>query len=179
MKKFLIISLASLVLSLSALANQVSLTVVPATMTNLFTGYGKITSIVLVAPTATNAVGILVDTPTNSITYTSVGYTNLISYITNVVTYPQYFYTNYYGVVTTLTNQTTTSPGQVAGAAYALVDVTNIVSAFTNSYPLYTMGVAGNLTTVINPANVNIIRGAWFTNSGAQPFSVTLTWTPQ
>ena len=179
MKKILSL-VAALSFSVTVFANQTSVTVINGTTTNLFTGGGFITQLILVAPTSTNATGLLYDSPTNAMSYAVGPYTNIISYLTNDATLKQYYYTNYFNVVTTLTNSTTTSPGFTAGnVPETLVDLTNVTAIYTNAYPSYSMGAAGNSVPTIVAPNLSIIRGAWFTNSGAQPFSVTAIWTPR
>jgi len=177
MKKILLISLISAV-SLISKADTASVNSLPGTMTNIFTGYGVVTTITVTSLTSTNTQGLLVDAPTNSLGYATLAYTNVLSYITNLTTNPggggmQPNYTNYFGVVTTLTNS--------SGNLFVLVDVTNSVPAASNNWVTYGIGSAGSASTTIPSANINIIRGLWFTNtsSGTGPSTISVTYRKQ
>jgi hypothetical protein len=126
----------------------------------------------LILTSTNNATGVLVDTPTNSLTYVLGAYTNTISYLTNSAYlatnggYNQFTYTNYYGVVTSLTNATSSS--------YVLVDVTNTVAQSTNNYPSIAVACT-TVPTTINNLNVTFYRGVWFTNTGSSTVTVSVT----
>lgn len=161
----------------SSQALVVTGTVLPGLWTNVLTGPVNVSQIVLIAPVATNASGIFVDSATSNLTYVTLAYTNVISYLTNSMTMTNSyvagqwnpFYTNYWGVPTFLTNS--------VGTNYVLVDCANIVPSQTNSYPALALGVAASSTTVIQNINQNFYRGIWVTNSSSSPGPLTYTVT--
>jgi len=169
MKKILL----SLVLAvgLSSQAAQITLTVLPGTMTNLLgavNGMAKVSQIIVAASTSTNVYGIqLIDTPTNQLGYATPAYSNTVSYATNNTGWS--VYTNYFGVTTTITN-------------FTLVDVTNnVVAATTNLYPIRAqISTLGGTSTRADNVNYWFSTGIWVTNSGAVgtggPASVTITY---
>jgi hypothetical protein len=169
MKKYILTTIVALGLSFSALADVATVTVIPATYTNLFTGYGRITSMLITATTGTNVTATMYDTPTNSFSYVVPAYTNTISYLTN---YPA-VYTNYFGVTTTLTNST-------GGTNYVLVDVPNTVAQTTNNYVSYGLAAPASTTVTVPSPGINMMRGAWITNTSASGImSVTVVFTRQ
>lgn len=167
MKKLILSTILAIGLSFGAFANTASVTVVPGTMTNLFTGSGKITRIFVTATTSTNAAGLMVDSPTNTTAYTTLPYTNTVSYITN----QPYIWTNYFGVLNTNANS--------SGNNFVLVDAPNVVGQATNNYISYGLNAAGNSTITVADPNINIVRGAWFTNTGVGTLTVLLQYTQQ
>ncbi len=175
MKKLILIALIGVASLMSTKADTATVTSIGSTMTNIFTGYGKVTQITIASLSSTNFAGLLVDTPTNSLTYTNLAYTNVLSYITNLTTNPGggivVNYTNYFGVPTTLTNS--------SGNNLVLVDVTNSVPQTTNNYVTYGIGGAGNTTTTIPSVSLNVIRGLWFTNTGGGNATITVQYQRQ
>lgn len=164
MKKILALLIAVVGLSITAQAQYtVSQTVQPGTFTNIVilrNGSARVLNVVATATTATNAVGLFVDTPTNALVYTTSPYTNTISYATNYV----YTVTNYYGGVLTLTN-------------LQLIDITNnLVAANTNSYPVrFGVGAAASTSTSYIGINSYFQDGIWVTNTGTGAMNVSVT----
>lgn len=182
--------LASTVISSQAL--QVTQTIPVGGFTNLITTFNnapiKVTQIIVVTPTATNTSGLLIDTPTNQLTFISPAYTNIVSYATNYVSnltgsgtpYAGYTYlaqwTNYYGVVQSIS--TNLSTAGVAVTNLFLVDATNIVAASTNLYPARVgVGAAyNNNPAVFSGVNYYFQQGCWFTNTSTGTAQITLIY---
>jgi len=151
--------------SLVASANSVSTVIAPNGVYSLLSAganYGSFTvrQIGITATTATNALVALIDAPTNSLSYVNSAYTNRLSYGTNYIT----SWTNFYGTVQSVTN-------------IALVDVTNIVTASTNTYPTRIIaGAAANSTAVFSGVNYYFDQGVLVTNQGSGSATVVITY---
>jgi hypothetical protein len=167
MKKILLSISLLAALSISAFADTGTVTAKPGTYGYLLTGPIKVTQLVVTATTATNTAGLLIDSPTNTLTYTLSAYTNTVSYLTNLPT----IYTNYFGVLSTNADS--------GGTNWVLVDVNQSVAASTNSYP--TIGVASpaSTATTINNMNSYFFRGFGITNNSSGNMSVTVTYQRQ
>lgn len=170
MKKF-ILSLVGLFAVVTATqAYTVSIQVQPNTLTNLFASYGGptngafvLTSVIITANN-TNSTVAFIDTPTGALTVSQAAYTNSISYATNYIT----LWTNFYGVVQSTTN-------------IALVDVTNIVSTATYTYPtVLSAGAAAGTSTTLSGRYV-FQNGVFVTNTAAAGYpglpTITATFT--
>jgi hypothetical protein len=165
MKKYILGLLAVLVTTVAVNAATVTITVPPSAFTNVlagFSGTAKVTQIIVAAATATNTAVTLVDTPTNSVTYTVPGYTNTVSYATNGVVQS---WTNYFGVVNYATN-------------FTLVDLTNnAVASSTANYPArVSIAAASGTSSSIPNANYYFLNGIWATNTSSGSASVTITY---
>ena len=172
MKKYIVSLALTLAVMASAVAQNVvvSQTVLPGTMTNLYTGAFKISQIVLTSTNASS--GYLVDASTNSTVYTTAGYTNTISYLTNYST----FYTNYFGVITTNSGGTSLAGSAFTGTNWALVDALNYVAPTTNNLPSVAVATGSSTPVILNNVNVTGFRGWWVTNTSATvPLTVTIT----
>jgi hypothetical protein len=122
MKKFIFSFITGLgLLTMSSFGATVTTVVLPNTYTNLlngFAGQAWVTQ-VTVAANSTNVSALILDAPTNNLTYVLPAYTNITLYATNYYT----TYTNYYGTIqTTYTN-------------LAIAKVTNSIAQSTNFYP--------------------------------------------
>ena len=162
-RKFLVGALlsASLVVGHAA---TFSLTVVPATFTNLLpfiNGSVKVTSFTITAPTATAANATFVDSANGSLAYTNSAYTNTIRYATNNVI----SWTDFYGVARSVTNM-------------QLIDVTNnYVAPSTNAWPVrFVAAVAGSTSSTYNGVNYYFNDGIWVTNTASGNAIVTITY---
>jgi hypothetical protein len=170
--------LASSALFLAALclhAGTATITVAPATFTNLLAytanlGGTTLKQITIAATTAnSNTTVIFVDTASNY-TYVTPAYTNTIRYATNQT----YFWTNFYGVVQT---------NVPAGSNLVLLTFTNnLVPSTTNLYPqrFAASASAGN-TTVIQAAvgtseGVYFDNGIWVTNASSGNALITIVY---
>lgn len=162
MKK-LIVSLFGAAILLNANADTVSVTLAANAFTNLLTGGGRLTQLVVTATTATNTSAILVDTSTNTMTYVITAYTNTVSYLTNMPA----FYTNYFGVLATLTNS--------VGTNYVLVDVQQAVAQSTNALPSLPVSAPASTSVTIQSPNQNFMRGIWVTNTGSGVINIVGT----
>jgi hypothetical protein len=163
----LIISAMLITSAITSQANTATVSVAPAAFSLLCTGPAKVSQLIVVGTTSTNASGLLVDTATNTTVYVLNAYTNTISYLTNQPS----IYTNYFGVLSTNADSN--------GTNWVLVDVANAVDASTNSLPTVGVSVTGNNTIVINSMNTTFYRGIWVTNTGSGTMSVTATYLPQ
>ena len=152
----------------SAVANTVSVTVLPGTMTNLLAFYSNMGSvlvkqIVVAATVATNASLLFIDTPTNSLVLSStVAYTNILSYATNNIN----TWTNFYGVVSSTTN-------------IALIDIKQSIPGYTNNYPQrLSLIVPASTTVAYQGVNYYFDQGIWVTNTSTSPgvAAVTITY---
>ena len=163
MKKLLtFVALIGLVAKLSAATVTIQLGA--GAFTNIFglnNGSAKVTQFLLTS-TATNIASVMVvDTPTNWLSFTNKAYTNIISYPTNYIA----VWTNYYGATNYWTNLT-------------LVDITNTVAATTNSYPVRAyLTTATNSTLRVDQANYYFLDGVWVTNTTPNSSTAFLTIT--
>ena len=162
MKK-LIIAIGLAVSVLSANAETKTLTILPASFTNLLSvvGSAKVTQIAVASTTGSNTTVVLIDTPTNALTYVQSAYTNTLSYGTN---YTQ-IYTNYFGVLTTnlMTN--------------VLTSVSRTVAASTNAYPVRaTVSALASTTATAYGVNYYFGQGIWATNTSTGTAAVTITY---
>lgn len=167
MKKFFIsVSLAAS-FCISAIAGTATVSVNPGGFALLCAGPIKVSQLIVTGTTATNATAIIVDTATNSMTYSLGAYTNTISYLTNLPS----IYTNYWGVLNTNANS--------GGTNMVQVDVANSVAISTPSCP--TVAVASTASASITLVNLNqyFFRGAWVTNTGSGVVSITATYVSQ
>jgi hypothetical protein len=126
----------------------------------------RVLQITATSVTSANVSAMLVDTPTNSLTFTTPAYTNTISYATNYIS----SYTNFYGVGVSLTNLN-------------LIDVTNnLVPASTNFYSnRISISAMANSSTIIGGSGPNGLNyffnyGIWATNTGTVPITITVTY---
>jgi hypothetical protein len=163
MKKYFII--AALLATTVAQAAQVTTTITAGACSNLlssFSGSAKVTDILITTPASTATTLKIVDSPTATNSYVSPAYTGVTSYSTNVIT----TYTNFFGVVNNITN-------------IQLVDITNTVSAVTNSYPIRFQAYVGtNTSQLYSGVDYMFLNGLWATNvtSGAGSTTVTITY---
>jgi hypothetical protein len=152
----------------------VSGTVLAGTMTNFVTGPFKLTELVLAATNSLGTTVIIVDTSTNSTTFTTIAYTNISYNLTNINNltnqYSPFYYTNYYNVITVISN----TAGSLS--QFVIVESTNSVPATTANLPSITMS-ASTVPTVVNNLNQNYYRGIWVTNSSATNATLTLIGT--
>lgn len=161
----IIVGVAALFATLNIHAASVSLSLTAGTMTNfallLSNAPVKVTAITLTSAT-TNVVNNIqfVDTPTNTLVYTNLAYSNLLSYATNYVS----TWTNYYGRTNSITN-------------LSLVDVTNSVAGATNNYPVRFIGsVPTNSTVTAQPLSAFFQNGLWVTNGGSGTAGITIQY---
>jgi len=179
MRKFILTSLVGVCLSISAFASSYSVTIASGTMTNLMSfgpNNGSILAkqFIVTATTGTNFTAAIVDCPTNNLSYTTLGYTNVIRYATNGIL----TWTNFYGVV-----QSNNYVGGTLLTNWWLVDITNnAVGQATNSYPvrLYVAAPASGSATygpVSGQVNGYYFNdGIWVTNTGVSPGTVTVVY---
>lgn len=161
MKKFILSLGLVAAFTLSSVASTLTTTVASGIMTNLApVNATKVTQIIVNSSLTNGGTFQIYDTPTNSVVYTNLAYTNIITYGTNLVT----TWTNYYGRTNAYTN-------------LSVVDVTNSVAATTNTN---TLVIAGNLPTnaVVKYDNVNyyFTQGVWITNTGTAPLTFVVTY---
>lgn len=169
MKKLILIGL--LFASLSVKAVTLTVVITNGVFTNIpFLNPGPVrVSQFLVSGTSTNAgtnvaAIILVDTPTNNLTYTNLAFTNTLTYATNVTN----FNTNYYGVTNAFTN-------------IVLIDNTNnAVAATTNNWPQRLIIPIPTVPTldIVGTVNYYFQNGLWITNTATNG-AATLTLTYQ
>jgi len=163
-RKYIILALLGTLGSvLSASAFSLSMTVNGNTMTNLVPlsqGSAYITMLSVANPNVGSNITVqAVDTYTNSLTYTNVAYTNIVSYATNRM----WATTNFYGVINQNTN-------------LALIDVSNSVPVTTNNFPIRaTVSAQAGNTTTLNNLNAYFANGIWFTNLSPSNAIVTIT----
>lgn len=168
------ISAVALFATLALYAGTASITVTPATFTNLLAQNPNLGSVVVrgitvAASTAgSNTLVNFVDTYTNWLLYTNSAYTNTIRYATNTTTY----WTNFYGVVQT---------NVPAGSNLVLVDVTNnLVPAGSNYFPVRASlgATAGNTESIQGAPGTSLgipfINGIWVTNLSSGNAIVTI-----
>lgn len=162
-RKFILTTSLLGALVFSGLANTVTTTVNPNGFVNLLTAFPGSTYIkqVTISANTTNAAVLILDTPTNALTYVNPAYTNTISYATNYIT----SWTNFYGVAQSTTN-------------IALIDVTNnVVASVTNSYPIrLSVSALASTTVPYNNVNTYFNRGIWATNSSSGVATVIITY---
>ena len=163
LKHLFLVSLFGVALSVSAAPATKTTTIAAGGFTNLLTlgnsGNANITQVILTSPT-TNATRIrIVDSPTNTLTFTNAAYIQLQTYATNVIT----TYTNYFGVANSFTN-------------VGLIDVTNTVAATTNNYPIRFTATSPTNTSSIFTGTYSFNNGVWATNESLGG-SVTVTVT--
>jgi len=171
----LIASSAVFLAALCLHAGTASITVIPATFTNLLAfaanlGGTTLKQITVSATTAgSNTTVIFVDTPTNY-TYVTPAYTNTIRYATNQT----YFWTNFYGVVQT---------NVPAGSNLVLLTFTNnLVASTTSLYPqrFAASASAGNTTTIQaavgTSEGIYFDNGIWVTNASAGNALITIVY---
>lgn len=162
-RKSIVSVLLGLAFAGSVLANSVTTVVSNTAFVNLLSGFNnsvQVSQILLTASNGTNTSLLVLDAPTNSLTYVNPAYSNTVSYATNYVT----SWTNYYGVVSSTTNT-------------ALIDVANqAVASTTNSYPY--ISIAASAGTTVNYSGVNYYfnRGIWATNNSGGVATVTITY---
>ena len=153
MKKYIASLIIGLLVCVTSHAATVSLYLQPSTFTNLLVGFNNPVTVssVTVSPT-NNAVTLsLIDTPTNSLTYSNAAYTVGTSYATNYIN----TWTNFYGVVSSTTN-------------IALIDTTSTVAASTNSYPVRAIVTAvASTPTRYTGLSAYFGRGLWVQNNTA------------
>jgi hypothetical protein len=162
-RKNITLALMGISLTTACFANSVTTVVNPAGFVNLLAGFNQSVQVsqIVIAANSTNASALLIDSPTNSLTYINAAYSNTVSYATNYVSTS----TNYYGVATSLTN-------------IALVDVSNtLVPATTNNYPVR-LGVATIAGTSAKYDGVNYYfnNGLWATNTSSGIATITVTY---
>ena len=168
----------SLCTILSADAASYSVTVLPGTMTNIFAlgaNQGPILAKqVIFVPTSGGAgQAELIDAPTNALGYSTLAYSNIVSYATNYVL----TWTNYYGVV-----QSNNYVGGTLLTNWQLVDITNSVASATYLYSvrLY-MSAAANTTVTYGPTSGNLNgfyfdQGMWATNMTSCTNQITVIY---
>lgn len=160
MKKLILIAGLLVSLVTSAKADSQSFVIGANTITNIFPGPMKITSLSILA---TNAVTLSIyDAPGIVFTNNVNAYSNLTQYATNV----SVIYTNYYGVLTTnwLTNALVTSTQSVAGRSI--------------TYPLiFTQSVSSNTTAIIPNLSMTFLYGVMVTNNSGNTVTLTPTYT--
>ncbi len=165
-RKTIISALLGVSIVTSSIANTVTTTIAPAGYVNLLPGFNQsilVSQVIITATTATNVSALIIDTPTNVLTYINPAYTNTISYATNYNT----VWTNYYGV--TQTNY----------AAYtALIDLTNnLVASTTNNYPQrLSVATLASTSAKFDQVNYYFNNGIWATNTGSGNESITITY---
>jgi len=178
--------------AVGASALQITQTIPPLGFSNIVTTFNnapiKVTQIIVVCPTSTNTSGLLIDTPTNQLTYVNPAYQNIVSYATNYVSnltgsgspYSGSTYlaqwTNYYGVVQSINTNLSTAGALVTNLF--LVDVTNTVAASTNLYAARVgVGAAyNNSPAVFSGVNYYFQQGCWFTNTSTGTAQITLIY---
>ena len=165
MKKFLS-TLAAISLCSVAFANTATVTIAPNTFTNLLSfgpnlGSANVVAISVASVTGTNTTVSLIDTPTNQLYFTWTAYTNRISYATNYNT----TWTNFYGVV-----QTNSAP------IIALIDVTTVVAAGSNAYPVRLTASAVASGTTLFTTHTYFDQGIWVTNSSLGTAAVSISY---
>lgn len=165
MKKFILASIAALVLTLSSYAASTSFTVTTGASTNLWQVLGttnggvKITSLVTSTGNSAAAVQIY-DAPQTNFLVVIPAYSNILSYATNYIT----IYTNFYGATNSFTN-------------IALVDYTNSVATVTQSYiQRYNYTVPTNSSLKLDGSSF-FIQGVGITNSGTGSANITMFYT--
>jgi hypothetical protein len=179
--KSLVVGIGVSVAVLTADAASYSVTVLPGTMTNLF-AFGpnqgsvlaKQFTLTTVGATASSAY--IIDAPTNALSFTTVAYSNIVSYATNYVL----VWTNYYGVL-----QSNNYVGGQLLTNWQLVDITNSVPSATYAYPIR-LGVAaaGNTTATYGPINTSVGSlngyyfdyGIWVTNTSTGTNLITVVY---
>ena len=167
MKKSIISIISAVAFGASAFAGSTTVTVVPGGFTNLLTlfpGFAYVQQVSVTASTATNVSVLILDTPTNSLTYVVPAYTNYVKYATNYFTY----YTNYYGATTySYTN-------------FALLTLTNSTPQATNNYPVRISAAALANTTVTYGSVAGLSYffdyGIWATNTGSGNATITILY---
>ncbi len=162
MKKILT-SLLSLGSAVAVYGTTFTVTVLPGTATNLYTGPCLVKQVVLSSIDTTNSTAYLFDsTAYTNLAYVLPAYSNTVSYATNYIN----TWTNYWGAVTITTN-------------LALIDATNtLVAASTNAYPIKFSGsVTAGTSYKVDQVYVPYIMGLQATNpatSGKVVFTVTI-----
>lgn len=162
MKKFITLLFIALLLGMvSSKAATTTILVNAGSCTNLLGFAARVTQVLVSAPTVTNTSVLLIDAPTNVLTFVQPAFTNVLTYATNVVN----SYTNYFGVPTLITNYG------------ALVDMPNAVAASTNLYP-QRLSLAALAGTTITADNVNYYfgTGVTVTNNSTGSANVTITY---
>ena len=151
-------------LAAASFAATVSINVNNASFTNVLAGFNNPVTVTAVqlssTGTGTNASIWLIDTPTNSLTYSNSAYTTTISYATNYIS----TWTNFYGVTQSWTN-------------ISLVDVSFTNAASTNAYPVRAIlsAAAGSVVTY-NNLNANFYNGLWATNLSTATNTLIVTY---
>lgn len=163
-KKYIISALVGLGLAFGVNAATTTLTITNGTMTNvtsLINGSLKVTQFVLTSSGTNYGTVSIYDTYTNKFLYTNAAYTNILTYATNYIS----VWTNYYGVTNTVTN------------SGSLIDVTNLVSGTTNSFPLRAVISTGtNASTTVNNPGIYFNDGIWVTNGSGSVLSLVVTY---
>lgn len=165
MKKFILNIGLVLALATSVFAAPLSRTIVLQSggFSNLLTYFrgSAIVTDVIVSGSTTNAASVyLVDTRTNSLTYTTAAYSNVVSYATNYIDR----YTNFFGVVNSFTN-------------VALIDTTNVVAAATNNFNIPFQGIAPTNSSLLYAGQqYYFANGVWATNLSSGSATVTITY---
>jgi len=163
-RKYIILALLGTLGSIiAAKAFTLSMTVNGNTMTNLAPltqGSAYIKQLAIANSSTSNSVTFqLVDSYTNSYTYTNAAYTNMISYATNRI----FITTNFYGGTNNLTN-------------LSLVDVTNAVPITTNNFPVRaTVSALAGTTAQFNNLNAYFSSGIWVSNLSASNAVITVS----
>lgn len=163
MKKLLLIG-ALVLASFAANAASLTTTIAAGGYSNLLSGFNgsaTVSSIVLTSVSTNVGRVSLIDSPTNSTTYTSPAYDTIATYATNVITR----WTNYYGVANSFTN-------------VGIIDYTNSVAASTNNYPIRLTAQTGtNSTSLYSGVDYYFVNGVWATNlTTGSPITVTITY---
>jgi hypothetical protein len=173
------VSLGLTLFACSSKAGTATVTVLGGTMTNLFSFTPNQGSVLVKQVIVSPATGVvpqllsLVDTPTNLLVFTTLAYSNKVSYATNYVV----VYTNFYGVVTS-NNWYQAAVGNTY-TNYELVDITNSVPQATNNYNVrFSVGVVSNSPPIVYSAiNQYYDNGIWVTNAAASgSATVTIVW---
>lgn len=178
-KKFTVGVSVGIMLTLNSHAGTAAVTVLAGTMTNLYSftpnqGSMLIKQMIL-APASGTAPQTLsfVDTTTNLLVYTTLAYSNKVSYATNYVN----VWTNFYGLAQS--NTWYQAAGGVVTTTYQLVDITNSVPQATNNYNIrFSVAIPTNSPPLIyNAINQYYDQGVWVTNSAANgSASITIVW---
>ena len=161
-RKYSILALLGIGLAYNTFANSITTTVGANAMVQLLSinNLATVNQIVINANT-TNVSGILVDCPTNKLTYITPAYSNTVSVATNWIT----TWTNFYNVAYATTN-------------IALYDTTNnLVAATTNNYN-QVLGVSAlaSTSTKYDQVNYYFRQGIWFTNTSLGIATVSITY---
>jgi len=177
-KSLVAVLLVSFLAAGPAMATSYSVTVLPNTMTNIMSfspnqGALLVKQVIFTSGNNGPSSAAIIDTPTNSLTYTTAAYTNMVSYATNGLV----VWTNYYGVV-----QSNNYVGGQLLTNWWLVDVTNSVAAATYNYPVRVYcAAATSATTIYGQVNGQLNgyyfdQGIWATNTSAGTNIITIVY---